>query len=123
MNKKKDESSILIVDDDRDIVTAIETILSMENYKTAHAFSGKECLTYLEKNQPDLILLDYMLPDMTGKEIVAFIRGNETLSHVPIILISAAHGVKDIAQNLPIQAWIEKPFELEKLLQVVAKQL
>lgn len=123
MNKKNDEYSILIVDDDRDIVTAIETILSMENYKTHHAYSGKECLAYVEHNQPDLILLDYMLPDMTGKDVVDYIRKSKTLSHVPIILITAAHGVKDIAQNLPIQSWIEKPFELEKLLQVVANQL
>lgn len=113
--------TILIVDDDRDIVHAIETILALENYQTHHAYSGKECLHSVRTHKPDLILLDYMLPDTTGKELIASLREIETISSLPIILISAGHGVEEIGKDLPIQGWIEKPFELQDLLDVIAK--
>ncbi len=113
--------TILIVDDDHDIVHAIETILKLENYKTDHAYSGTECLKYVRTKIPDLILLDYMLPDRSGKEVVTLIRQDENLASLPIILITAAHGIENICKDLPIQGWIEKPFELQDLLDMITK--
>lgn len=115
--------TILVVDDDKDIVNAICTILSMENYHTQEAVTGKEALTIVENSKPDLILLDYMLPDMTGKDIVEKIRKDPQLKNLPIILISAAHGVQELGQNIAIDDWIEKPFELDLLLTKISKFL
>lgn len=119
----KKHKTILIVDDDRDIVSAISTILSMESYDILAAYTGEESLTMLEKSKPDLLLLDYMLTDMKGKDIVEKVRNTPTLSNLPIILISAAHGVENIGQSLAIDDWIEKPFELEVLLEKISANL
>lgn len=112
---------ILIIDDDDAICTAIETILTMENYKTVTAQTGKDSLETATKELPSLILLDYMLPDMTGKQVVQKLRENPRFIHTPIILISATHGLSQLVKGLTIQGIIEKPFELETLISTVKK--
>lgn len=115
------KTKILVVDDDKDIVLAIETILRMEGYDVIHAYTGEESLSLIKTEQPTLMLLDFMLPDMTGKEVIEIIRKDNTIDNFPIILISAAHSVKEMSQHIPIQGLIEKPFELDQLLSTVAK--
>ncbi len=112
---------ILIVDDDRDIVSAIETILSLENYNTVSAFTGEDSIEIAKKERPSLILLDYMLPDMTGKQVVEEIRRDEDLREIPIILVSATHGLRQLCQGIAIQGILEKPFDLDTLTSTVAK--
>ncbi|CAN5209556.1 N/A [soil metagenome] len=114
------KSKVLIVDDDAAIVMAIETILNMENYATLTAKNGRESLEIAKKELPSLILLDYMLPDMTGRQVVDKIREVRALVDTPIILISATHGLHQLVKNSPIQGIIEKPFELETLISTVA---
>lgn len=116
-----EKARILVVDDDHDIVSAIDTILTMESYGVLCAFTGKDSIHQAKKNNPDLILLDYMLPDMNGKQIVEILRKDTTLHTIPIILISAAHNIEEIAKTMAIQACITKPFELENLLTLVEK--
>lgn len=112
---------ILIVDDDRDIVSAIETILGLENYKIIAAYTGEESIISAKKEHPSLILLDYMLPDMTGKEVVERIRSDDEVKEIPIVLVSATHGLRQLAQGIQIQGIIEKPFDLDVLTSTVAK--
>ncbi len=112
---------ILTVDDDRDIVAAVEAILEMENYSLVSAYSGNECLEVAMREHPDLILLDYMLPDMSGRDVVEKIRGNETTKEIKIVIFSAAHGLKQLSKDLPIQGVIEKPFELDLLIKTVKR--
>lgn len=114
-------AKILVVDDDSDIVSAIETVLTLEGYTVISAYSGKDSLPLVDSEDPDLLLLDYMLPDMTGADVATSIRSELKNTELPIILISAAHGLKAIGEKLPIQGWIEKPFELDRLLQTVNK--
>jgi len=110
---------ILVVDDDIDIVSAIETILTLEGYTVISAYSGNDSFSLINSEKPDLLLLDYMLPDMTGADVVATLRNNSGTEDLPIVLISAAHGLRAICEKMPIQGWIEKPFELERLLTTV----
>jgi two-component system alkaline phosphatase synthesis response regulator PhoP len=112
---------ILIVDDDQDIVSAIETILRLEDYKTITAYTGEDSILRAKEEKPSLILLDYMLPDMTGRQVVEKIRKDQEVGEIPIILVSATHGLKQLCQGVPIQAIIEKPFDLEILTATVAK--
>ncbi len=112
---------VLIVDDDRDIVSAIETILGLENYKTVTAYTGEDSITSARKEHPSLILLDYMLPDMTGKQVVEKIRKDDELKEIPIILVSATHGLRQLCQGIAIQGIIEKPFDLDILTSTVAR--
>jgi len=112
---------ILIVDDDRDIVSAIETILAFENYSTVSAFTGEDSIEKAKNERPSLILLDYMLPDMTGKQVVEEIRKDEEMREIPIILVSATHGLRQLCQGIAIQGIIEKPFDIDTLTSTVAK--
>ena len=115
------KSKVLIVDDDPDIVTAIATILTMEDYETVSSQNGADSIITAKKELPALILLDYMLPDMTGKQVVEKLRAIKELSETPIILISATHGLRQLVKDAPIQGIIEKPFDLETLTSSVAK--
>lgn len=81
--------TILIVDDDIYIGNMIEDVLSREGYRTVRAYSGTEVLMYLSTNRPDLILLDLMLPGLSGEELLPLIKG------IPVIVVSAKADVSD----------------------------
>lgn len=119
MNSQK----ILIVDDDHDIVDAIEAILLMEDYVVSHAYEGLEGVNEARNFKPHLILLDYMLPDMNGKEVAETLRLDDNLKDIPVVLVSAAREAREIALQIPVNDFIEKPFEMEHLLSVVRRQI
>ena len=79
-------SAVLIVDDDRDICSALRIYLSSENYELYEAHTGREAISCLNENRIDLILMDIMMPEMDGITAVAKIREE---SNVPIILLTA----------------------------------
>lgn len=85
---------ILIVDDDVHIGNLIEEMLKKHGYDILRAFSGSEALLVLHDNQPDLILLDLMLPGVTGEEVLSRIQG------IPVIVISGKADVDDKVNHL-----------------------
>ena len=103
---------IMIVDDDIHINQMLEEVLTSAGYKVTHAYSGTEALLLLPSTKPDLILLDLMLPGLSGEEII------EEISHIPVIVISAkidtvkvhvdADGDMVIVQNPTLAPAIEK---------------
>jgi diguanylate cyclase len=111
--------SILVVDDEPDNFDVIETLLSTskdfeqenQDYNLHYAASGKDAITYLEAFQPDLILLDVMMPDMDGIEVCRRIKAMPQWSAIPIIMITALSTKKDLAQCLFAGAddFISKP--------------
>ena len=110
---------ILIVEDDRDISNLIKKILLSQKYETISAYSGEEAVILIKKNNIDLILLDLMLPDMTGEEII------ETVKDIPIIVISAKISINDKVKALYSGAndYISKPFDENELLARIEVQL
>ena len=82
------DTKILVVDDDPDILFATARIVEKAGYQVFKASSASECLEAASKNQPDLILMDVILPDMKGTELCRKIKENEALSHIFVILIS-----------------------------------
>lgn len=78
---------ILVVDDEKLNVELLEGILS-ENYEVVKAYNGKEALLEVEKNPPDLILLDIMMHEMNGYEVCKELKGNKKTLHIPILLIT-----------------------------------
>lgn len=110
---------ILIVEDDRDISNLIKKILSSQKYETISAYSGAEAIQNIKKNSIDLILLDLMLPDMAGEEII------ETVKDIPIIVISAKISINDKVKALYSGAndYISKPFDENELLARIEVQL
>ncbi len=110
---------ILIVEDDTSIQNLLKELLTLENYQTTHAYSGSEALLLLEKNQYDLILLDLMLPGLSGEELI------KKVSNTPIIVLSAKISSTDKVKCLLSGAsdYITKPFDNSEILARIKVQL
>ncbi len=111
--------TILIAEDDPSIHKILEEILTQENYKILNAYSGTEVLLLLEKETCDLLLLDLMLPAISGEEIIKKVKG------IPIIVLSAKISSEDKVNCLLNGAndYITKPFDSKELLARIEVQL
>ena len=107
--------SILIAEDDSDISNLLREILTQAGYHVLQAYSGTEARLLFEQNMPTLLLLDLMLPGMTGEELIIYVRNS---SRVPIIVVSAKETGTDKVNALRLGAddYITKPFDSEELL-------
>ncbi|MDB8805293.1 MULTISPECIES: response regulator transcription factor [unclassified Romboutsia] len=116
------KENILVVEDDVDINNLITKTLEKQNYKVTQAFSGSEALLQLSISEFKLMLLDLMLPGMSGEEIISKIRDEK---EIPIIVISAKTSLKDKVNVLNIGAddYITKPFESEEIIARINSQL
>ena len=103
--------SILVVDDEPDNFDVIETLLSEQNYQLHYAANGKSAIASLEAFQPDLILMDVMMPEMDGIEVCRRIKANPEWQIVPIIMVTALNSKSDLANCLNAGAddFISKP--------------
>ena len=110
---------ILIIDDDVNINKMLDAVLTKAGYRVSHAYSGTEALLFLSGEKPDLILLDLMLPGLSGEEVLPEIKG------VPVIVMSAKVDTGDKVNMLLGGAadYITKPFDIEELLARIAVQL
>ena len=117
-----ENANILVVEDDADINRLLCTILEGAGYTCRSAFSGSEALLWAEKYDYDLIVLDLMLPGVTGEELIARIRRGKTM---PIIVASAKAGLEDRVNVLRLGAddFIPKPFDNVEVLARVEAQL
>ena len=86
---EKTAATILIVDDNPLNCLILETLLKAEAYETVVALSGAEALTAIGKKLPDLILLDVMMPDMSGFELVEILKRDDRTRNIPIIMVTA----------------------------------
>lgn len=113
------KKSILIIDDDIQIGNLEQEVLEREGYICYRAYSGTEAILLLEKQQPDLILLDLMLPGISGEDVLRRING------IPIIVVSAKVGIDDKVSMLTGGAvdYITKPFNTRELSARVAVAL
>lgn len=107
-------NSILLVEDDSDISKLVKSHLEQENFKVLTAFDGEEAIALLQKNKVDLILLDLMLPKLSGMDVLKQIRVN---SLIPVLIISAKGTDIDKALGLGFGAddYISKPFSMIEL--------
>lgn len=113
---------VLIVEDDAPIREGVVELLTGEGYLTSEAQDGLEALRLAREHRPDLILLDLLMPAVTGWEFLAEHARDPTLTPIPVIVISALsperlHEVEQVAEV------ISKPFELDTLLEAVARRL
>lgn len=114
--------SILVVEDDVDINGLLCKILKKQNYEVSSAYSGSEARMCINMYNYDLILLDLMLPGLTGEELIGEIRKSKTM---PIIIISAKTEISDKVKLLKLGAddYITKPFEISEVTARVEAQL
>lgn len=110
------EERILIVEDEKSIARVLELELTYEGYKTGVALTGAEGLIQFREQEWDLVLLDLMLPEIHGLDVLKRIRSAG--SEIPVILLTAKDDVKDKVAGLDLGAndYVTKPFEIEELL-------
>jgi len=115
MDTKK---TIMVVDDNPDIITIVKTILEGKGYTVMSAYSGPELLTRLEEQKPDLIVLDIMMPQMDGLEVLTRLKGAPDTASIPVILLTAKVQYEDVLGGYKLGAdyYITKPFTSTQLL-------
>lgn len=111
--------TIAIIDDDIHIGDMLTEVLTREGYAVIRAYSGTEAVYLLSQNRPDLVLLDLMLPGLSGEEVISQIE------HIPVIVLSAKVDVQDKVNLLLRGAadYMTKPFDTKELLARVTVQL
>lgn len=109
--------TILVVDDEPDIVDLISLNLGREGYGVVPAYSGEECLELVRAKNPDLLILDLMLPGIQGLEVCRLIRVNPEYAQMPILILSAKDTEVDRVLGLEMGAddYITKPFSMREL--------
>lgn len=109
---------LLIVDDDKDIAEALKSILIRENYEVIVAFDGSEALIKIKEGNPDVIILDLMLPKLSGFEVLKEVREKYKDKWRPVIIISAKSELDAIKKCYDFEAdlYLTKPCGIEYLL-------
>lgn len=119
------EYTILIVDDVVSNVLLLKVLLTNEKFKVITASNGKEALTQAVNAQPDLILLDVMMPEMNGFEVAERLKADVVTQNIPIIFLTALNTTADIVKGFKVGAndFISKPFNKEELVIRVTHQI
>ena len=119
------EYKILIVDDVMSNVLLLKVLLTNEKFAIATESNGRQALEQVEKENPDLVLLDVMMPDMSGFEVAQHLKSNPNTADIPIIFLTALNSTADIVKGFQGGAndFISKPFNKEELIIRVTHQI
>jgi CheY-like chemotaxis protein len=113
--------TILLVDDEPDIVEVLTDLMVEAGYRVISAVDGREALERLERDRPDLVMLDVMMPIMSGEDVLAELERRGSLRAVPIVLMSAGSNVP-LAEKWDLP-YLRKPSALRAVLEVVRRAL
>jgi CheY-like chemotaxis protein len=112
------QRTIMVVDDNPDIITIVKTILEGKGYQVLSASGGQELLNLLTERKPDLIILDIMMPEMDGLEVLGRLKAVAETASVPVILLTAKVQYEDVLGGYKLGAdyYITKPFTSTQLV-------
>ena len=119
---------IIIVDDEQDVITYLETLFKDNGYEVATAMDGKEGLEKIKGFRPDLITLDIIMPNQSGIGLYRELKKDETLQNIPVIILSGVSQYKKFFardhHTVPKpDAFVEKPFDKSELLALIQQLL
>lgn len=125
MEINNSDFTILIVDDVDANVLLLKLLISKAGYKTLTAYNGKDALDIIIKQNPDLVLLDIMMPIMDGHEVARQLKEMPDKAEIPIIFLSALNSTEDIVQGFKLGAadYVSKPFNKDELLTRINHQI
>jgi twitching motility two-component system response regulator PilG len=114
-------AKVMVIDDSKTIRRTAETLLKKEGFEVIIATDGFEALSMIADHQPDLILLDIMMPRLDGYQTCALIKHHRVFRHTPVIMLSSKDGLFDRARGRVVGSdnYITKPFTREELLTVI----
>lgn len=116
---------ILLVDDEPNIIMSLEYTFKKQNFAVFIARDGQEALDILKNEQPDLIILDIMMPNVDGYATIESVKMNEKLANCKVIFLSAKNKESDIEKGMKLgaDAYMTKPFSIKKLVEQVNELL
>ena len=111
----------LVVDDEKGVVTELKELLEMRDYKVYSATSGEEALSIMKKENPNIVVLDILMPGMDGIEVLRQIK--KTYPKTKVIMLTAVEddGVKKMATSLGASAYLTKPYSFEDVVSISRK--
>ena len=121
--------TILVVDDEKEVLDWLEKKLSGANYAVLRASAAKEALATARRNKPDLVLMDIVLPDMEGSEVVRTLAGDPSTGHIPVIFMSGIvsredeHTQRELNVGGRLYRAISKPFDFAEILKEIKEIL
>lgn len=107
---------ILIIDDDITICEIINTLLEEEGYNTAYLLNGDTIEQKIATFEPDLFILDYLMPGKNGAEIAEYLRSHPITKNKPIIMVAANSHYKQHAKKAGVNLFLNKPFDIYELI-------
>ena len=110
---------VLVVDDDHAVRSIVAETLRGEGYQVDEANNGAAALEQLQAVEPDVILLDIVMPVVDGYEFLERLRQERDIASIPIVLVSATHALPDAAHELGVRAVLTKPFDMGMLVAIV----
>jgi len=114
------QKRVLVVDDEPTIRELVAEALRDAGFETETAANGVEALTRMQRWLPDVVVLDLMMPRLDGTGFTELMRLNPRIADVPVLLVTAAYGAEQAAQQIGAHAWLAKPFELDALVDAVS---
>jgi two-component system alkaline phosphatase synthesis response regulator PhoP len=119
------KNTILVVDDEVDLVETLRFPLEMEGFNVLVSYNGEDALNKARKENPDLILLDLMLPKLDGYKVCRLLKFDERYKHIPILMLTAKTQQKDklLGQETGADEYITKPFEIDELMKKIKAYL
>ncbi len=119
-----DVAKILVVDDEKDVVELLSFLLQKDGYDIVTACNGREALEKVAAENPDLILLDVMMPEMDGYTVQTKLLENPNTKSIPIVILTAKGQLRDVfAVASNVTAYIEKPFDPKTLRQKIQESI
>jgi DNA-binding response OmpR family regulator len=116
---------VLVVDDEPPTVRMIQLALEREGMDVATAANGAECLLAVESDQPDLVILDVMMPVLDGFETLRVLREQEETKHLPVIMLTARREDRDVLRGWMsgVDLYLTKPFQMDELVTAASRIL
>jgi CheY-like chemotaxis protein len=115
------QKCILVVDDEPDTTDMFAEMMQLNGYKVLKSYGGAQALHMVAREKPDLVMLDIMMPDVTGLEVLRFMRRDPRLEHIPVLIVSAKSAPDDIQASLKAGAnlYLTKPVSYRDLHKAV----
>ncbi|HJV86074.1 MAG TPA: response regulator [Noviherbaspirillum sp.] len=115
------ETTVLVADDDDEFRQALAEIIALEGWHVWEASDGEEALVCASKVKPDVVVLDHRMPRLTGAEVIRRLR--DSGNRVPVVLVSAAYEIRDLALSVGVNCHLRKPFGVDDLIILMKKAL
>jgi CheY-like chemotaxis protein len=112
---------VLVVDDEPTIRELTSEALRESGYRVDAAINGADALRIMQRNRPDAIVLDLMMPQLDAQGFIEVVRLNPRFASIPVLVVTAAYAAQDAAERLGARACLAKPFELDELAALVGQ--